>query len=250
MVDTRIAERRAQVRREERSRRLRRTVLVASLLALLGIAYAIERSPLVALAEVRVQGAQRLDPSEVRRAAGLSLGTSTLRLRLAQVEARVEALPLVAEATARRLDPLTVLITVEERRPALVARRGERRVMLDASGRILAEGGEPGLVPILVLGEGGLPAPGEGVGSEPALAGAHRAWIGLSGPLRAEVVRLVARAPDEIDLVLARGTTVRLGRPDRLDEKVRALGSVLEDVGDRAVTVIDVRAPAAPVVVP
>jgi hypothetical protein len=42
---------------------------------------------------------------------------------------------------------------------------------------------------------------------------------------------------------------VRFGRAERVDEKVRALGAILGDVGDSPVTVIDVRAPSAPVVI-
>jgi cell division septal protein FtsQ len=55
---------------------------------------------------------------------------------------------------------------------------------------------------------------------------------------------------DDLDLELDDGTLVHLGRADRMDEKARALGAVLEDLDGRPVAAIDVRAPGRPVVIP
>lgn len=249
MVDERIAERRAEVRRDRQRRRLRRTILVASLLVLAVAAFVVERSPLVALAEVRVSGTNRLNPEDVRDAAGLEAGTSTLRLPLGAARERVEALPLVRSAEVRRVDPLTVLLEVTERAPVAVIVRGDEAVLVDEDGVILAPGAEPDL-PRIRLQEGSLPEPGEDVGASPAAANAHAAMRGLPGALRSRIAAYVARAADEVDLKLVGGVVVRFGRADRIDEKARALGAVLEEVGRQPVEVIDVRAPSRPVVVP
>jgi cell division protein FtsQ len=247
MIDERIAERRRQIRGERRRGRLRRTLLAVGIVALaIGLGL-VERSALVGLEEVEVAGTERLEPGEVLEAADLALGTSTLRLRLGAVEERVEALPLVREATARRLDPLTVRIEVTERQPALNVRGADREVLVDREGVVLDDGGLDGLPEIRV--EGDVPAVGQAVGADPALANAHEAWRSLSGPLRVEVVRYDAVGPDELELHLRSGVAVRFGRAERVDEKVRALGAVLDDVADADVAVIDVRAPGAPVVV-
>jgi cell division protein FtsQ len=247
-VDERIAERRRQVRDERRRSRLRRTVTVAVLLALLGLAVAVERSSLVALAEIRVEGTARLRPDTlVVDAADLPLGTSTLRLRLGAAEQRVEALPLVAEATVRRLDPLTVLVSVQERQPVAVVTGGEAAALVDDDGIVIATGSESGLV-VIDLGAIRPPTPGAHVTAVPPLANAHAAMQLLPGPLRTEIVRYDAVAGDDVQIVLADGTRVRLGRAERIDEKARALGAVLEDLDGRAVDEIDVRAPSRPVV--
>lgn len=219
------------------------------MLALLAVAalIVVERSALVALDEVRVAGIDRLDEAQVLDAAALELGTSTLRLRLGEVAARVEALPLVRSAQARRLDPLTVLIEVEERVPELVVRGPGGSVLLDRDGVVLDEGQVAGL-PVVELARR-LPAVGSTVAEHPTLANAHRTWHGLSGPLRVEVEWFEAAGPDELSLHLRSGVEVRFGRADRIDEKVRALGAVLEDAGDAEIAVVDVRAPSAPVVV-
>ncbi|MFA9428933.1 cell division protein FtsQ/DivIB [Egicoccus sp. AB-alg2] len=248
MIDERIAERRRQVRDQRRRHRLRRTIVLAVLLAIVVALVVVERSDLVGLEEVQVVGTQRLSVEEVVAAADLPLGTSTLRLGLGAAEDRVERLPLVRDASARRVDPLTVEIRVAERVPALNVRHGDERVLVDRDGVVVAEGNLRGLPQIRV--DEAPPAPGEDVTAQPALANAHRAWRELSGPLRAEVVRYDASGPDELDLRLASGVTVRFGRAERVDEKVRSLGAVLEDLGDTEVEAIDVRAPSSPVVTP
>ncbi len=247
MIDDRIAERRREVRHERQRRRRRRTIIIALLLAVVAALVAIERSALVALDEIRVTGVERLSEAEVLEAADLQLGTSTLRLGLGTVEERVIALPLVADAEARRVDPLTVEIEVDERTPATVAVGDGTSVLIDREGVVLVEE-ELDELPEIIL-RTTPPAPGELVSADPALANAHAVWRGLSGPLRAEVVRYVADGRDQLSLELDQGIEVRFGRAERIDEKVRALGRILEDVGATPIEAIDVRAPRAPVVV-
>lgn len=219
-------------------------------LLLLVVGILVERSSLVALDEVRVVGTNRLTADQVREAANLRLGTSTLRLRLDRAEARVEDLPLVAEADIRRVDPLTVEITVTEREPAMMVVAGNRAVLLDETGVLLLEGRDPDLVVIDVPAPTPLPALGERPGPDTALGNAVAFHQELSGPLRAEIVRYRASGPSDLEAELAGGVRAILGEAVRVDEKVRALGAVLEDLGTESVSAIDVRAPGAPVVIP
>jgi cell division septal protein FtsQ len=252
ILDDRIVERRREVRRDRQRRRLRRTIALAVLLVLVGVTAAVERSGLVALEEVRVRGTQRLAPAAVRDAAGLELGTSTVRLRLGEAERRVEALPLVSDATVQRLDPLTVEIAVTERRPVVAATRPNgATALVDAEGVVVATGEapDPDLTRIDLVASTPLPAPGDDVASHPALANAHAVAVRLTGPVGALVGHYEATGPRELDLVLTDGRRVRFGAAERIDEKVRAIGAVLEDLGPVEVSVIDVRAPGAPTVV-
>jgi cell division protein FtsQ len=253
VIDERIAARRATVRSDRRRARFARTLWTILALVLVVALVLVERSSLVALAEVQVEGTQRLEPDEVREASGLTLGTSTMRLPLGDVADRIEgALPLVHTAEARRLDPLTVVLEVTEREPALVVEGEGQRRYLDRDGVLIDEVGPdeepPATLPVVEL-----PGPPPDVGSrsadDPTLDNARAAWAGLSGPLRAEVVRYRAAGPDELTMELASGIEVRFGRAVRVDEKVRALGAILADVGDTPIALIDVRAPGAPVVV-
>jgi cell division protein FtsQ len=249
VIDDRIAARRADVRDESRRRRLKRTIAVIMALVVVGVLVLVERSALVGLEEVAVTGTDRLDPAEVRDAAGLTLGTSTLRLDLDGAAARVERLPLVRSATARRLDPLTVELAVVERTPLLRVRGDGEERLVDRDGVVILEG-DADPVEVMTVTIPDVPPPlGATVATDSALGNAHAVWIGLSGPLRAGTDELRADASAEVSLMLDRGIEVHIGRAERLDEKVRALGAILEDIGDSdEVAVIDVRAPTAPVI--
>lgn len=247
-VHQRILERRRQVRRARRRRRLRVARVVLAALAAAAALYALERSPLVALDDVRVRGVERVDPAEVAAAARLPVGESTLRLDLDAAARRVERLPLVADARVRRLDPVTVEIAVTERTPALTVRSAQGAWLVDANGVVVAEGGLDTL-PVLELTTGSPPRLGAHVDGDPRLGPAFTLWQGLSGPLREQVARYIA-ADGEVGVELLSGTRVRFGTVRRLEEKVRSLGVVLEDLGSVQVSEIDVRAPRAPAVMP
>lgn len=249
MVDERIAQRRRDVRDERRRRRFQRTLVAMVVLALAVALLVVERSPLVALAEVRVAGTEVLDTEEVVDAAGLELGTSLLRLPLDEAQARVEALPRVRSAQLRRVDPVTVEIAVEERAPTMQARRGDRAVLVDDEGIVLARGRMGGLSTVEVE-DGRLPEAGESVWVNRALANAVAFDRDLPGPTRSLVRSIRAVADDRAVLVLHDGAEVEVGRAEEIDEKARSLAAVLEDLQGREVTTIDVRAPSAPVVNP
>lgn len=246
MIDERIASRRKDVRAERKRARLRRTVRAVVLAVLLAGLFVLERSPLVALEEIRVNGTERLEPRDVIDASKLALGTSTLRLRLRGAERAIEALPLVRDASARRIDPLKVEIQVEERTPALQIRGAGVDAIADREGVIILRGVATGVPEIWLPVTP--PQPGATVAADATLANAYLVWRSLSGPLRGRVLRYVAAGPDELSLILIDGIEVRFGRAERIDEKVRALGAVLADVTGTDVSVIDVRAPRAPVV--
>lgn len=246
-MDGRIQQRRREVRDAQRRRRLRRSISVAVTLVVLAGLVALERSPLVALEDVQVVGTERLAVDDVLAAADVPLGTSTVRVRLDAITDRVESLPLVHAATVHRADPLTVLIEVEERVPVLVVAGDDGQVLVDREGVVIDTDGHPALATVAL--DGPAPSVGATVAADDALANAHAVWQGLSGPLRAAVGRYLAGGPDDLTLELTSGVEVDFGRAERMDEKVRALGAVLEDIGTVTVERIDVRAPRAPVVI-
>lgn len=248
-MDSRIAERRAEVRRERMAVRRRRTLVGLVVLALLAAGVALERSSLVALSAVEVVGVERLDGEAVRDAAALPLGTSTLRLRLGQAQERVEALPAVRHATVRRVDPLTVRIQVGERRPVVMLRGPDGSVVVDRDGVVVGEGASEDL-PVIELADGPLPAAGDPIDGHAAALNAFALHEALPGPLRAEVASYLARGPDQVDLLLERGAVARIGRAERIAEKARALGALLDDLPAEPGWVLDVRAPSNPVVIP
>lgn len=250
-MDERIAARRAEVRRAQRRRRLRRTLTLLVVLLAGVAAWVVDRSSVVALASVEVTGVERLTVGQVRAAAGLPVGSSTLRLPLAAARDRVTEIPAVDSAEVVRREPVVLEIRVEERQPVLqVTSRGGSAV-LDADnvvfGPFCVACGDDTLPEVVV--EGGVPTMGTEAGPLTPLGNAAVVAAELRPDLLAEVQ--VLRAPVDLDafsVVLAEGTEVLIGRADRLPEKLRALDAVRSDLGARQVTTIDVRTPLAPVV--
>jgi cell division protein FtsQ len=245
-MDERIADRRAGVRRERRASRLRRTLVVTAALVTIGALVWLEQSEMASVRSVEVVGIERVAVDTVLEAAAIPPGRSVLRLNSAAVEARVQALPVVRSASVRRAGLDRIVIEVVERQPVLVVDyRGMQR-LLDRDGVVIEDGGFAG-VPLVRLVTPPPPVGGT-TAAHAALANAYRAWAGLSGPLRAQVLFL--NAPDDVglELELTSGITVRFGRAERIEEKVRAIGAVLDDIAGSEITIIDVRVPSVPVV--
>ncbi len=249
-MDSRIAQRRIEVKRERARVRRRRALVAAPVLAMLALAVWLEQSPLLGLSEVEVLGTRRLASDAVREAAALPLGTSTLRLRLGPARERVEALPLVASASVRRTDPLSVRIKVVERRPIFVLRTPGGEALVDAAGVVVAPGNEEGL-PVIVATAPRPPNAGSSVAELPEAGNAFAVATALPHDLRADVVRFEARGPDDVELVLASGLRARFGRGERIAEKGQALSALLEELDVAAAgACIDVRVPSHPVLLP
>ncbi len=247
MVDARIAQRRQELREQRRRRRLRRTLVVASLLVGAGGLLALDRSGWVDVEQVDVVGAQRATDAQILEAAEISAEETILRVRTSKIADQVAALPIIATADARRTGIHTLEITVVERQPVVQATGRGSTVLIDREGVIIERAELDGLSVIRLPRTP--PEVGQTVQANAALANAFEAWRGLSGPLRADVAALEAPSVDELKIVFRRGTDVLFGRAERMDEKVRAIGSVIADLGDIDVDYIDVRAPSAPVIV-
>lgn len=246
-MDERIAARRRALHDEQRGRRRRRVLWVLLAVTVVGGVVGIERGGLVDVEHVEVVGLGRLERDEVLTALDLPARTTLVTVRVGTLAERVARLPLVRTATVARTSFDTLTVTVVERVPALEVRGTSRVVLVDREGVVIDMGSVEGL-PVVEL-DTRPPDVGESATTLPALHNAVLAWRGLSGPLRAEVRVYEASGADELTLVLHRAVRVRFGRAERIDEKVRAIGVVLEDLGDTPVDHVDVRAPSAPVVV-
>ncbi len=247
-IDPRIRERRTEVRRRERRRRLAVLVGTVSLTVLAGGAWGASRSPLLDVDRVEVAGAARTDVAEVVRASGVHRGRPLVDVDAGAAAARAEQLPWVLRATVRREWGGTVSIEVTEREPVAAARAGEGWALVDADGRVLGPVPEP---------PAGLPAAvaGSPVGSPGSrLDSGWDAVLEVARAARAARPRLLERVTaiaevegSGVELTLEAGGTVRIGAPDQLNEKFTAIETVLGQVDTRDLTVLDVRIPRTPV---
>lgn len=147
---------RRRANRRVRKARLRRsaarwTVIVAAhltVLACVGYIVALLLRGLVApeflVERIEVQGARRGSAAAIQSLLSCYLGRNLLELGLDDVAARAAQDPWVRGASAKRLLPGTLRVTVSERSPAAIALVGQTPRVVDATGHELGLAG-PGL---------------------------------------------------------------------------------------------------------
>lgn len=261
-IDERFRERRRAVQRARVRRRRRFTLTALTLVLLAAVGITVARSPLFAIAEIRVVGTDRA--AEVVEASGLAIGDNLLGADLDAATDTVTRLGWVRSADASRLPPSVVQIQVVTREPIAVVRLEDTSWLLDADAVVLA-GGTDEALPIIEAPASVLPGIGVGA-TDAAIGNALAVHAGLPPDLRARVVRYEAGSVHGLRLRLAgtdggEGVWVRIGTAERIDAKARVIQVLLGQVrdqarrqggaeGDPAVAELDVRAPDNPVLVP
>lgn len=245
-MDPRIRQRRLDVRRDQGRHRLRLLVGSVSVAALVVVAVGATRSPLFDVDYVDVRGAEQTARLEVVGAGRLDDHPAMLDVDTATVARRVEALPWVLDARARRQWPGTVRIDIVERRPVAVVPAGEGIwAVADAEGRVLAAGPEkPPDLPVV----GNQPPAGRpGTWLAPSAVPSLRVAAALVPELRARVADVATTPGGEVELQLVPpGGVVKLGPSVDLTLKLDVLATVLGRADLDRVAVIDVRVPRAP----
>lgn len=237
-MDPRLRARRIEVARDLGRRRFRRILALAAITLLVLAAIGISRSPALDVDAVRVEGARSVPDDDVRRAAGIDRGRAMTSVDLGAAEARVEALPWVADATVERRWPGTIRIGVTERVAVAVAGAGADAVLVDRDARILGP----------ATGADDLPVAADAAPGEPGdrLPATRRPVVALLASLPAGLLAEVQRGTvsrDGLGLVLDDGIRVRLGDATRLRAKSESV-LVLLDQADRAtIATIDVSVP-------
>ncbi len=244
-IDPRIRRRRIEVRRSEGRRRLRLILIGLTIAAVTAGVWFGVRSPLLDVDRLKVVGADRTTAEAVVAAAGVERGRPMVDVEVEAVARAVENLPWVHTASARRLWPATVEVTVTERRPvAVTSADGESWAVLDASGRVLERRSNRPPELMLLEGTGPAPEPGETL---VAADGLLDVFAAMSPELAARTAAIAAVDGGQVELRLNPRGTVRLGPPHQLDAKVEAAETMLASVDLRNLAILDVRLPSSPV---
>ncbi|MHB1444497.1 MAG: cell division protein FtsQ/DivIB [Acidimicrobiales bacterium] len=246
-MDPRIRRRRAEVLRKQGRRRLRvllgvGAVLIVALLGVLGL-----RSPWLSVRTIRVTGESGGRAAQVEQVAAVALHQPMVNVDLAQLVARVGALPWVDQVRVRRSWPDTLNLAVTQRTPVAQVQEGGMWAQVDVTSRVVSvsrtqEMGEPVIL--------GLPGVASSVrpGSTLAPAAGPDLVVAAAIPadLRAEVVSVGSDSTDGVVLVLSDGAKVDLGQPLALATKMAALETVLGEVDMTGVRMVDLRVPEQP----
>jgi cell division protein FtsQ len=252
-VDPKIHERLLSIRRDDRRRRIRVLAGLGILAGLVGLGWLVTRSPLLDIDHIRVVGAKHTPIGAVTGTTGLARGNPMTSLDERLVAGRLARLPWVDEATVKRDWPGTVVVTIRERRPLAASRGlGSTWMLVDPTGRSLELVEQP---PENLLAFEGLPR-----ASEPGamLDDAARGVLAVARAVphdRIPAIRVIALLADgTIELRLSplvpgqQAPIVRFGPPERVEEKLVAVTTILDRVERSRMAVIDVRVPSAPVV--
>jgi hypothetical protein len=93
-------------------------------------------------AHLKIEGASVVPEDVIRERLGLAAGQNLVDIATDPLETRLAEIPAIARAEVSIGLPDTVGVTVEERRPVLVWRVGDRAFLADRNGLLFAEVGE------------------------------------------------------------------------------------------------------------
>ena len=201
-------------------------------------------SSLVAVQDVRVEGAQGTDRDRIAGAlTRAARDMTTLHLQPEQLQASVRGFPSVASVSADPSFPHGLTIHVGVRRPALVGTSGGHEVPVSPDGWLLpgvdAPKGLPRLPVDSLAGTGRL----KGDPLEEALA------LGAApAPLRALIEGVALDADYGVVVTLHGSIALRFGTGAHAAQKWAAAAAVLADPGVTGLSYIDLRVPQRPAV--
>ena len=215
-------------------------------LLVLGVgAYATTQSSFLSVGEITVKGVEkRVTEEEVLEVAGIKQGDSMFGLDLAKADENVTSLPWVSEVTVERKWPRSILITLKEREPSVIAviPNGEK-FLLDRSGVVLDQvnQNDTSLPIIRVDAVGVLGTQISGI--TPLLRAAEE----VTSDLAAWILAL-APTGGGVRAELVGGVTAELGIGTDFRDEMRSLATVLTRVQLSCIEVIDVSIHQNPVI--
>lgn len=198
---------------------------------------------------VEVVGNRRVPTAQILRVAGVSPRVSIWLQNSGAMARRVQSIPYIGGAWIHRIPPASLRIAVTEREPFAILQSAPDSAVVDRSLRVLepAAGDEP--LPILIV-----PA---GLALQPGAFATTRGAVELRDACEAISARHIEPRALAFDrygglvVTLRDGLRVLFGQDGDLGQKVTLVDAILAQVvrGQRRVAAIDVRAPAAPVIV-
>ena len=242
-------ERKAQERRERRrfsaeSRKRRRVWwLGLGVIAALALFVAIGVfTPLMAVRDIELVGAERVDEQAVRKALSRFDGVPIALVRDADVHRALEPFPSIQSYATEVIPPSTLVVRIEERVAVVAVADGKKFKLYDSAGVLLSTVGEqPKSVPL---------ASGKvaDLASEPFSA-ATRALRDMPAKLREQIVKVTASSGQNVEFQLRSGVDVLWGDAENSRRKSVVLQSMLSSgaLKGKQIERIDVSSFEAPV---
>ncbi len=237
VVSTASVRRFADRARRRRWATWRPLLLAASVLAVAtALGWVVLASPWLEARQVQLVGGERLGLADVEALAAPDLGRPLARVDTGAIEARIEELPVVADAQVLRVWPSTLEVRVTERVPVAAVATDAGIALVDAEGVQMATAPEPPADLPLV-------SAATVVAGDRPLQAASEVLEQMPPGLRAQVAGTEALTPDSVTLTLRSGSTVVWGSNEDGARKAAVLTVLLQTPAE----VYDVSAPGTPV---
>jgi cell division protein FtsQ len=194
-------------------------VLVVAILA--GAAWAVLGSSLLVVRHIDVRGNRLVPAAQVRSAARIPLGQPLARVNTAAAAHRIDQITPVLSAAVSRSWPDTIVITVQERTPALAVVAGSGYDLVDEYGITVRRTARPPAgLPLLT-------SPPAVLRGSPGVRAAALVLQQLPPVLRARILSVSAVSATTVTLHLTRGITVLWGAPGLAAQKSAELDLLL-----------------------
>ena len=238
-MDRRFAERRREVGETTARSGLARSLGILAVLAFAAAVVWLFQSPLLSVSDVRFEGVGRSAAVDLASSAGAIEGRPMILVDMGDVVAAIETDPWVAEVGVERRWPDVLVIKVTERVPVAWVLADGAWNLVSPDGAILRSGPLPD-------GDG-RPVINGGAGLSDAVV---LAAVRFAEALRADLAvgAVIAVADGQISALVG-DYEVRVGGPEDVDLKARALAAVL-DTDPEPGSTITVIAPTRPAVAP
>lgn len=197
--------------------------------------------PILAVAEVRIQGNQRLSAAAVRELAAVD-GENVLALNVPEVQQRLLTQPWITAIQVRRRLPAVVEVRVEERKAGAVWEAANGRFLVATDGIILEPVFDPVDLPVVRDGDGVEVQPGQAVAHDP-VALAYRLIQATPHAIGARVVAIEHRSADGLTVQTDNGWTAAIGDDANFERKLAVWRGVIDEVTKQGIAArfIDLR---------
>jgi len=232
---------RAEVRRftrRARNRRLTAAIGLGVIVALLSLILAAVFSPILALREIRIEGASRVDPIAVHDAVSGQLGTPLALLDAGRMTTELSQFPLIRSYVTQIIPPETLVIRLVERQPVGAIGSGARFTLVDPAGVVIQEMTErPTGIPLISIGAAST--------SSDVFDSVVEVLLALPPGLLTQVDSVSATTRDDVSLVLTGvGQRVTWGSADGSDQKAALLAALIAVTDPSIPGEFDVSAPS------
>ena len=225
--------------RRSRRRRIAWSVGLGAVVALIVVVAAGAYSPLMALREVRVEGAQRIPAADIQAAFDSTLGTPLPLIASGDVHEVLTEFPLIETYSTETIPPGTLVVRIVERTPVGVVETSDGVALVDAAGVVIERPTERPEGQPLITAEGGVA--GQGFRAAAAVIRS------LPAEVRAQLVGVQAATVDDVRLELASGATVVWGSAEESGLKATVLARLMGAAPPDTVSAYDVSSPKSAV---